>query len=76
MTQHKRPSAKPAAGQESSRMGRRAFLKTASLGVAASAGAAVIGGGEEPAAAATPDKKTGGYRETDHVRRVYALARF
>ncbi len=56
-------------------MGRRAFLKTASLGVAASAGAAVIGG-EEAAAAAAPDKKTGGYRETDHVRRVYALARF
>lgn len=71
MTQNKRPSAK----QDSSRMGRRAFLKTASLGVAASAGAAVIGG-EEAAAATAPDKKTGGYRETEHVRRVYALARF
>jgi nitrous oxide reductase len=71
MTQIKRPSTK----QDSGRMGRRAFLKTASLGVAASAGAAVIGG-EETVAAAAPDKKTGGYRETDHVRRVYALARF
>lgn len=75
MTQNKRPSAEPDSGQEPSRMGRRAFLKTASLGVAASAGAAVIGG-EEAVAAAAPDKKTGGYRETDHVRRVYALARF
>ena len=75
MTQNKRPSAEPASGQTPSRMGRRAFLKTASLGVAASAGAAVIGGGEA-AAAAPPDKKTGGYRETEHVRRVYALARF
>ncbi len=65
----------PASGQDPNRMGRRAFLKTASLGVAASAGAAVIGG-EEPAAAAVPTKETGGYRETDHVRRVYALARF
>ncbi len=71
MTQIKRPSTE----QDSGRMGRRAFLKTASLGVAASAGAAVIGG-EEAAAAAAPDKKTGGYRETEHVRRVYALARF
>lgn len=71
MTQIKRPSTE----QDSSRMGRRAFLKTASLGVAASAGAAVIGDGEA-AAAAPPDKKTGGYRETEHVRRVYALARF
>lgn len=53
---------------------RRSFLKLAGAGVAAS-GAAVAAGG--PAAAAADSKQRESlYRETDHVKRYYELARF
>ncbi len=52
---------------------RRSFLKLAGAGVAAS-GAAVAGTNQ---ATAAEGKATGGlYRETDHVKRYYELARF
>lgn len=60
-------------------IGRRAFLR----GVGASAGAAgavaAVGAATGPAeakAADPRDKADAGYRETEHVRRVYDLARF
>jgi hypothetical protein len=59
-----------------SRNGRREFLKLAGLGAAAGPVAAVAQA--VPAAAAEPepvaDKR--GYRETEHVRKVYEVARF
>ncbi len=66
---------------EGSGMDRRAFLKTASLGVAASAGAAALGADRSGAApaeaeAAEDGPRRGRARETEHVRRVYQLARF
>ncbi|MEP0233361.1 MULTISPECIES: twin-arginine translocation signal domain-containing protein [Roseibium] len=52
---------------------RRNFLKLAGLGTLAS-GASVVTGGAEVVAA---DADAGsGYRETDHVKKVYETARF
>lgn len=51
---------------------RRSFLKLAGLGAAAG-GAALAG--TRPAEAATDEKKGGLYRETEHVKRYYELAR-
>ncbi|WP_150525113.1 twin-arginine translocation signal domain-containing protein [Roseibium sediminis] len=52
---------------------RRNFLKLAGLGTLAS-GATVVAGAAE---AAAPSQDAGtGYRETDHVKRVYETARF
>ncbi len=56
---------------------RREFLKTAGLATGAAGAAAVVLSG--PAKAAMPtdsDGKSGGYRETDHVRKYYELSRF
>ena len=53
---------------------RRSFLKLAGAGVAAS-GAAVAAAGS-PAVAAESKPREGLYRETDHVKRYYELARF
>lgn len=52
---------------------RRGFLKLAAAGVAVS-GAAVAAG--SPATATEAKKSTGLYRETDHVKRYYELAKF
>ena len=61
----------------SGRIGRRRFLKTAGLGVATAAGsAAIAGAGTGEAVAAEPKPRGSGYRETEHIRRIYALARF
>jgi hypothetical protein len=49
---------------------RRQFLKLASLG------AVVAGQSQRPAQAAEPETEGKGYRETEHVRKVYELARF
>ena len=54
--------------------GRRAFLKTVGVGAAA-AGIAGIAVSEAPRARAQSSTNTGGYRETEHVKRVYELAR-
>lgn len=58
---------------------RRSFLKAGGLavGAAGAAGAALSAG--KPAKAVTPAKagrKSAGYRETEHVRRFYELAKF
>jgi hypothetical protein len=51
---------------------RRSFLKLA--GVGAAAGATALVGGEK-AEAGEARTKTSLYRETDHIRRYYELAR-
>jgi|GEM_PF-1704420 Nitrous oxide reductase len=57
---------------------RREFFRRAGLGAGALAGAVALGdavaGNEAKAAEAAP--KSQGYRETEHVKRVYELARF
>lgn len=52
---------------------RRDFLKKAAVAVGAAGAAAAAG----PAKAETPvtRERDGGYRETDHVRKYYELAR-
>jgi hypothetical protein len=64
--------------QERKARSRRDFFRTAGLGAgAAVAGVAgVVGLGEAPAAAAEADAAADGYRETPHVKRYYALAKF
>lgn len=52
---------------------RRAFLRLAGLGTVATGAALVTG---EAADAAPVEPAGSGYRETDHVRAVYAAARF
>lgn len=52
---------------------RRNFLKLAGLGTLAS-GATLVSG--EAVAAETPSKSSAGYRETDHVKKVYETSRF
>ncbi len=53
---------------------RRSFLKMASVGTLASGAAAITGG----AAQATEEVEAqgSGYRESDHVKKVYELSRF
>ncbi|MBM3572587.1 MAG: formate dehydrogenase [Alphaproteobacteria bacterium] len=54
---------------------RRDFFRTATVGAGA-AGAAALGlTGTKAAAKSAPASATG-YRETEHVKKVYALARF
>ncbi|MCB1882689.1 MAG: formate dehydrogenase [Geminicoccaceae bacterium] len=55
---------------------RRRFLKLAGLGTAASGAALLAGSGAAKAAAPAATEAAKGYRVTDHVRRVYDLARF
>jgi hypothetical protein len=57
---------------------RRAFLTRAGVSAgAAGAAVAVLGGkGEAQAAKPVGGRAVAGYRETDHVRRAYALSRF
>lgn len=56
---------------------RRAFMKKAGVGVGA-VGAVAIGLPKTSEAASASGKTPGssGYRETDHVKRFYASARF
>jgi hypothetical protein len=55
---------------------RRGFLKRAGA-VAGVVGAAAIAGGHEAVAAtADPQTSKAGYRETEHVRTYYELAKF
>jgi hypothetical protein len=60
--------------QEAKGAKRREFLKLAGLGAVTGAAAAV---GAKPAAAEVEaDGKRAGYRETEHVKKAYELARF
>lgn len=54
---------------------RRNFLKLAGLGTVAS-GVALVAGGKPAEALDEPAGKSRGYRETDHVKTYYKLARF
>lgn len=54
--------------------GRRDFLKLAGAGAVGAAVAVVSS--TESAEAAVKDETSSGYRETDHVRQVYASQRF
>lgn len=55
--------------------GRRGFLKLA--GASAVAGGVALVSGKSPAEASTAaDQKDGLYRQTDHVKTYYDLARF
>jgi hypothetical protein len=60
----------------SDKLDRRAFLKTAGLGVIAGGASALNLGAAEAASAAEEPPAGGRYRDTEHVRRAYALARF
>ncbi len=61
--------------KESQEIGRRDMLRLAGLGgVAGAAAVAGAAGGSEAARAA--ESKGSGYRETEHVRTYYELAKF
>lgn len=60
-------------------LGRRAFMRSATLGAAAGAtavGAAVVQPRKAEAATPLPSGDGRGYRETDHVKTYYKLARY
>lgn len=61
--------------QEGTAAKRRTFLKLAGLGTIGGAAAAIAGTGAAEAKAA-PETAGRGYRETEHVKKVYELARF
>jgi len=56
--------------------GRRDFFKKAGLGAGAAAVAVTASKAGAVEVAATPSTKTSGYRETEHVKKFYELARF
>jgi hypothetical protein len=61
------------------RISRRGFLRGAGMGAGAAGVAAVALTGTSPVraeTAASDSRKSVGYRETEHVRRVYELSRF
>lgn len=64
--------------REVSTASRRSFLKSAGLAAgAAGVAATAVGSGSDEASAATAKSPTSvGYRETDHVRKVYELSKF
>lgn len=61
--------------KEARNVARRDLLKLAGLGGVAGAAAIAATGGTAEAAVKTGDKATG-YRETEHVRKYYDLAKF
>jgi hypothetical protein len=63
-----------AKGNDKVAAGRRDFLKLA--GVSAVTGTAAVAAGTATAEAAAPVEGGSGYRETDHVKTYYKLARF
>lgn len=61
--------------EDSQKVARRDLLKLASLGGVTGAALMATSGGKAKAAAEV-DRKTTGYRETEHVRTYYELAKF
>ncbi len=59
----------------SATLGRRGFLKQAGVAVG-TAGVAAVVSTQAPAASEKADVKSTGYRETEHVRTYYELAKF
>ena len=69
---------KKAPAKLAAKLGRRDFFRKASLG-AGVAGAAAVGLSASPGTAAVPDTsapKSAGYRETEHIKKFYELAKF
>lgn len=64
------------AQKNGSRNGRREFLKLAGLGAAAGSAAVVTQVVPAAAAEPVPVAEKPGYRETEHVRKAYQVARF
>ena len=63
--------------KKSEQPSRRAFIKTAGLGVGVAAvTSGVLSASDAIAAASIKDEKTTGYRETDHVKQYYDSAKF
>jgi hypothetical protein len=56
-------------------VGRRDFLRLSGV-AAATGGAALAAGSAETEASKVLDASSAGYRETDHVKTYYKLARF
>lgn len=54
---------------------RRSFLKLAGAGAVAG-GAALVSGKDVAEASTTADEKGGSYKQTDHIKTYYDLARF
>jgi len=64
---------------KNNRISRRAFIRGAAMGSGAAGVAAATLGAPSPSQAKTEGptgRKEAGYRETEHVRQVYALSRF
>ncbi len=57
-------------------VGRRDLLRLAGLGSAAGAAAVVVGSRRKAEAAVEDIRTDSGYRETEHVRTYYDLAKF
>lgn len=57
-------------------VGRRDLLRLAGLGGAVGAAAVVVGSRRKAEAAVEDVRKDSGYRETEHVRTYYDLAKF
>lgn len=60
--------------------GRRAFLRLAGVGASAAGSVAAVAGARPAQAAAVveaaPEAPAPGYRETEHVKKAYEVARF
>lgn len=64
---------------KSNKVSRRTFIRGAAMGTGAAGIAAATLGAASPVQAKIDNstgRKEAGYRETEHVRRVYALSRF
>lgn len=62
--------------REQAAIGRRAFIRKTGMGAGALGAAAVALGGTGPAEAAAEAAAGTGYRETEHVKTYYKLAKF
>lgn len=62
--------------EQSKGLGRRDFLRGVGVGAGAAGVATLVAGSGGSEAKAGEDKSSTGYRETEHVRKFYHLARF
>ncbi len=58
------------------KMDRRSFMMLAGLGAGAAGASIGLGATEAKADAAPATEEQGGYRETEHVKAYYRMARF
>ena len=62
--------------EDNANMGRRNFLKVATVGAAAGAAIVATSGKAEAADLSATGEKVNGYSETGHVAKYYDLAKF